>query len=807
MMGTISLLRATLSLQQRARWSSRKRCPGLGRVVEVYHPQGYLTRYAHLANFADGIRTGVEVQPGTPLGTIGGSTTVGGRLVDWPDARAFGPHLHFSVFRWAAASGRWEITDPFGWDPWTGPDTAARLAAQKADPLVKCNGEVSYDLWVGEWPGPYGKAAVAERFRPTKDRYVGGWLDAEVQAALAQQAPSPTPRPSATPSYAELAVRATALQATVQVLETRVAALSTALAAAVSSPSGTPRSRTSNTITGKWELANEGGDCFSFLNPETLEFLTDGTYVSTVEMGITQQIGGKYTRLADGRVRFESQQMGMILCDAALRDGELLVTGAGGQTARYAPYEELSPASYPENIAGQWTQSAVSGSSNTCLEPFDRDPDAFLFMLDGEFRAEAVGTTLVGAYAVSGTKLRLEKPDAATSARLPTPTPAPTASSAEALGNLLGFLLSPGGFSDEPGPAEPFQGTADCAIALMTHSRIVLADSQGNSTTYRRQQSAAAVEAAASATAAVTFTPQPTRTPTPTPTPTAQFGLQIIPFDYQVGDAFGGWREATLRVAYVNNSNRAVGPRCLLFRGERFRGQAGDTCEPGQTIIISDAYVETSEGKTYPAEPSTPGFRLGGFGSDHPLPIPPGFPFYDPPQAFGSPESFKFQFAQAAHPTRLVLHGTSDIAIDLVSVPTAIPTPDLKRVATKPLSALAGRVLLDQMDKLKATLNGTCYHQQVEGFGMEYVLPLTVVNRDQLDEATAEPDFFYAVYYRDNSFAYHGLTEYLYAGPGQTVTDSIMLPDSTGYNVSPDYLLLWEKGEYPVAYTLNCTEK
>ena len=141
----------------------------LGKIVEIYHHEGYLTRYAHLASFI--VSKGNPVTPGQKIGVIGGT---GG----WPT------HLHFSVYRWDGT--KWRITDPFGWDPYQ--DTIA----QRNDPLKKCNSEVSYNLWYGWWPQPYNAAAQsriashkqeyqnlslsAANPRPSNDVYLGGWL-------------------------------------------------------------------------------------------------------------------------------------------------------------------------------------------------------------------------------------------------------------------------------------------------------------------------------------------------------------------------------------------------------------------------------------------------------------------------------------------------------------------------------------------------------------------------------------------------------------------------------------------------------
>lgn len=149
----------------------------LGRVVEIFHPQGYLTRYAHLAAVADGLKKGDKVSAGQGIGTIGGSAVVGGKLVDG----YWGVHLHFSVFRWDGAA--WKVVDPFGWDPWAGPDEAARERKQREDPLAACNGQVSFNLWVDYWPRAVNASGTQTASIPTQDRYVGGWLGAESSSA------------------------------------------------------------------------------------------------------------------------------------------------------------------------------------------------------------------------------------------------------------------------------------------------------------------------------------------------------------------------------------------------------------------------------------------------------------------------------------------------------------------------------------------------------------------------------------------------------------------------------------------------
>ena len=80
-----------------------------GNMVDLRHSDGTVTRYAHLASFAVGIRQGAEVRTGDFLGAIG---TTG---------RAHGAHLHFEV----RVDGR--VVDP---KPFLG--LAACQAAQPA---------------------------------------------------------------------------------------------------------------------------------------------------------------------------------------------------------------------------------------------------------------------------------------------------------------------------------------------------------------------------------------------------------------------------------------------------------------------------------------------------------------------------------------------------------------------------------------------------------------------------------------------------------------------------------------------------
>ena len=61
-----------------------------GRVIDVRHPNGFVTRYAHLSSFASGLAVGSRVAQSDVIGYVGMS------------GLANGPHLHYEMH----ASGR-----------------------------------------------------------------------------------------------------------------------------------------------------------------------------------------------------------------------------------------------------------------------------------------------------------------------------------------------------------------------------------------------------------------------------------------------------------------------------------------------------------------------------------------------------------------------------------------------------------------------------------------------------------------------------------------------------------------------------
>ena len=58
---------------------------GYGNVLEIRHPNGFVTRYGHLSRFAGGVHTGSRVTIGKTVAFVGST------------GLATGPHLHFEV--------------------------------------------------------------------------------------------------------------------------------------------------------------------------------------------------------------------------------------------------------------------------------------------------------------------------------------------------------------------------------------------------------------------------------------------------------------------------------------------------------------------------------------------------------------------------------------------------------------------------------------------------------------------------------------------------------------------------------------
>lgn len=84
---------------------------GYGRVVDIRHANGYVSRYGHLSRFARGLHTGEHVKMGETIAYVG--------MTGW----ATGPHLHFEIrINGVAHDPKVALRDRTG-DPLSGADS------------------------------------------------------------------------------------------------------------------------------------------------------------------------------------------------------------------------------------------------------------------------------------------------------------------------------------------------------------------------------------------------------------------------------------------------------------------------------------------------------------------------------------------------------------------------------------------------------------------------------------------------------------------------------------------------------------
>jgi murein DD-endopeptidase MepM/ murein hydrolase activator NlpD len=102
----------------------------LGNLIEVRHPNGWITRYGHLRAFARGIRVGSRVRQSDVVGYVGMT------------GLANGPHVHYEMRRGGQALDPLAVNLPPGdpvptdsWDRWLG-ESRARLALLETLPGI-----------------------------------------------------------------------------------------------------------------------------------------------------------------------------------------------------------------------------------------------------------------------------------------------------------------------------------------------------------------------------------------------------------------------------------------------------------------------------------------------------------------------------------------------------------------------------------------------------------------------------------------------------------------------------------------------
>jgi murein DD-endopeptidase MepM/ murein hydrolase activator NlpD len=78
-----------------AGWTS-----GYGRLVEVSHADGFVTRYGHLSGFGKGIKTGERIVQGQVIGYVGST------------GMSTGPHLHYEVRKFGTPTNPLRLNPP-----------------------------------------------------------------------------------------------------------------------------------------------------------------------------------------------------------------------------------------------------------------------------------------------------------------------------------------------------------------------------------------------------------------------------------------------------------------------------------------------------------------------------------------------------------------------------------------------------------------------------------------------------------------------------------------------------------------------
>lgn len=285
------------------------------------------------------------------------------------------------------------------------------------------------------------------------------------------------------------------------------------------------------------------------------------------------------------------------------------------------------------------------------------------------------------------------------------------------------------------------------------------------------------------------------RFPSTQPPVASESDPTLIAYGYEVKDAGDGWNVGTLRLAFENTSDVMV-PSDPPPRSKGYYN-------------VNNAFVETQEGKTYPvkviADYGLLSYSEGEIDLRAMPGIPPGFRLEGGFSSIGGTYVMwgrlivEFKFAQVAHPTVIKFPTRPDWTINLAEAAKSdleMPT-DLPVSSFKSINALNGTVLLNEPGKLLVTL-GRCVLVRDKGY-----LTYTAVNRDQLDEISANVQFPAYASLRKGQIDYERTTTIeIKVGPGQTEENRLYvfsLSDAT------THLILYQPdGEYDVYTTGDC---
>ncbi len=330
---------------------------------------------------------------------------------------------------------------------------------------------------------------------------------------------------------------------------------------------------------------------------------------------------------------------------------------------------------------------------------------------------------------------------------------------------------------------------------------------------------------AESATSSIETPEPPTSTAIPSSPSRTGFSIPLSGLNYRVQNTGDGWVEGQLDLVYENIGEEVLPPQCLIFDEERAAANGLlSYCPESPRTFISEAYIETNEGVTYPAEISPAVLRVGDLEGGSPIPV--GVVFRNVRRPFASSytlDTVTFRFAQAASPTELILVLSGEDGfqredrIDLSNVPQALP--EAQFAEERPISELLTAPIPGDNEEVETTFDGGCSYQEVSIFFKNgYVIPYTFVNQNQYEDESVILNFSYAVYYPGGMLQYSmpEIEDLSWTiGPGQSEGHRILILDEqadTNFNsmqelddmVAASHLLVYtDQGEVD-AYRLDC---
>lgn len=367
-------------------------------------------------------------------------------------------------------------------------------------------------------------------------------------------------------------------------------------------------------IVGKWEQVS--GTSFLSGTGALWEFFEDGTLT----------INGyavRYSLPDQSHLKLEFGQAAGLVYPFTLTADEFRITDPNSQSQiMFRRYRELPLTA--QTLAGTWEGLSTNIQCFGGLG-LESAPLRFAFTADGSFAIQDdrlfSKTFLLGHFTVSGNRVHI------------------TAAGTVTTSGFLG-----GNKQEEVG------GEAECEAAV-SHARLIFKDTQGESTSYTRSESAEV---------AATQFPHPTATPSPTPTPTVPDAkIVYVPIEIRVlkSESRPGWSDVTIQLVAENRGGKP-------YEGEWPRSGT----------------VTVAEGFTYPA-------TIGGFapwgglseGNNFGLKpiLAPGFRVLAPP--------YETSIADTTHLKSLVFETGDEINLEKTSVTPTFPNDaPLSRLAPLP---------------------------------------------------------------------------------------------------------------------------